>query len=392
MTDASPRSTFALRRIDRLTGRVFTVGTILTGGEMVIHALEQREAFVPLWFWAALGFLVAAQLFNVINFWLLKAERWPYLVHGLAYLFAFATWSLQVGPAYRIDAGVNPWLWSAVGPASIAVGMYVPRIWALAYMAFVPIGWTLLHLSVAGGSEKFDRALTDGIYSTLFPGALVALVWMLRRAALRADYAMDDALALQIDEVSKETQYKEQTRIDSIVYTSVFDALKSAAKAKNASEYESARQASKDSLDRIEAAKRPQPEEVSTMSLFQTLERIVAKLDPKCQLSIRGSSLTFVPKEVANALSDAAVQALNNSLQHAGIKTERKIHLRSTRHGVKLVISDDGVGFRPSKVPDQSLGFRFVIIKRVESVGGVVHIDSSPSHGTQIILEWEAQK
>jgi signal transduction histidine kinase len=55
------------------------------------------------------------------------------------------------------------------------------------------------------------------------------------------------------------------------------------------------------------------------------------------------------------------------------------------------VISDDGLGFRPSRVPDQSLGFRFVIIKRVESVGGKVRIDSSPSNGTQIILEWEVE-
>ena len=56
------------------------------------------------------------------------------------------------------------------------------------------------------------------------------------------------------------------------------------------------------------------------------------------------------------------------------------------------MISDNGIGFRPSKVPDQSLGFRYVIIRRVESVGGIVHIDSSPANGTQIILEWEVQK
>jgi signal transduction histidine kinase len=65
--------------------------------------------------------------------------------------------------------------------------------------------------------------------------------------------------------------------------------------------------------------------------------------------------------------------------------------LKSGKRGVKLVISDDGLGFRPSRVPDQSLGFRFVIIKRVESVGGKVRIDSSPSNGTQIILEWEVE-
>jgi signal transduction histidine kinase len=128
------------------------------------------------------------------------------------------------------------------------------------------------------------------------------------------------------------------------------------------------------------------------MTLFETLERLVARIDPACVLAIRGSSITFLPAEVASALSDAAIQALNNSLQHAGSKASRSIHMRSTRNGVKLVISDNGIGFRPSKVPAHSLGLRFVIIRQVESVGGRVHIDSHPRQGTKVVLEWETEK
>ena len=391
MTQAGPRSNIALRRIDRLTGRVFTVGTVLTATETVIHALEQSPQLDPLWFWLALGALAAAQLFNFINFWFLGGYRWGYLLHGAAYAFAFFTWPLQVGAANSFETGVNPWLWWASGPVSIAVGMFAPKIWSFAYMAFVPVSWFLLHISLLGGHENLDGVVTDSIYVTLFPGTLVALVWMLRQAAKRADANADESLDSQIAQVTREVQLREQTRLDAILYTSVFETLKSAAKAKNSTEYANVVELSRDSLERIEVAKRPQPEAVSTMSIFQTLEKIVAKLDPNCALSIKGSSLTFLPKEVATALSDAAVQALNNSLQHAGARAERKIHLRSTKHGVKLVISDNGIGFRPSRVPDQSLGFRFVIIKRVESVGGQVHIDSSPAHGTQIVLEWEGK-
>lgn len=389
MTQGGPRSSIALRRIDRLTGRVFTIGAILTGSETVVHAIEQSPKLDPLWLWLALGALIAAQLYNFVNFWFLQGHRWGYLLHGGAYVVAFATWPLQVGVANSFEHGVNPWLWWASGPVSIAVGMFVPRFWAFAYMAFVPISWFILHLSRVGGHESLDGVITDAIYITLFPGTLVALVWMLRQAANRADAAADESLDNQIAQVTKEVQMREQSRIDAILYTSVFDTLKAAAKAKNSRDYANAVELSKESLERIELTNRPQPEAVSTMSIFHTLEKIVAKLDPKCELSIRGSSLTFVPKEVATALSDAAVQALNNSLQHAGENAERKIHLKSSKRGVKLVISDNGIGFRPSRVPDQSLGFRFVIIKRVQSVGGQVHIDSTPSHGTQVVLEWE---
>ncbi len=390
MTLPTIRTTFALRRIDRLTGRIFSAGTILTGGETFWHGLEQHLSLVQPWFWLATSVLVLVQLFNFVNFWFLKASRWPYLLHGAACLFVFATWGLQTGQVF--EAGMTPWFWTAIGPASIAVGMFAPRIWAIAYILLVPVGWALMRLSPLGGSVGLDRAITDGVYSTLFPAVLATLVWMLRRAAIRADYTAEQSLAVQISEVSRETRIREQTRLDSILYISIFDALKLAARAKNSTDYSRAVQASKESLDRIEGAKNPKPEAVSTMTLFETLERLVARIDPACVLSIRGSGITFLPSEVASGLSDATVQALNNSLQHAGAKANRAIHMKATRRGVKLVISDTGIGFRPSKVPAHSLGLRFVIFKQVEAVGGRVHIDSQPRQGTKVVLEWEAEK
>lgn len=390
MTDQAPQTTFALRRIDRLTGRVFTAGTLVIGGETLWHGLEQHLELSQLWFWLATSVLAAVQIFNLINFWFLKAERWPYLLHGISFLLIFATWGLQTGG--KFEAGMTPWLWTAVGPACIAVGMYAPKIWAFAYVLSVPVCWVLLRLSAIGGSVALDRAITDGLYSVLFPAVLSTLVWMLRRAATRVDFAADESLSTQISEVARETRVREQTRLDSILYISIFEALKLAARAKNATDYSLAVAASKESLQRIEAAKETEPRAISAMSLFETLERVFASIDPDCGLSIRGSSLTFFPPEVASALSDAAAQALKNSIQHAGASAERQLHMKATRRGVKIVISDSGVGFRVSKVPAQSLGLRFVIIKRVEDVGGKVHIDSQPNRGTQVVLEWEAEK
>lgn len=392
MTAPAPISTIALRRIDRLTGRVFTVGALLTGGETIYHAFNQRQFLDPLWFWPAVIVLVGALLFNFINFWFLKANRIGYLLHGAAYAFVFLTWWGQAGEEFPTEDSITPWLWGAAGTASIAIGMFIPKHWAIGYMVSIPIGWCFLHASTHGGQEDLASLISDALYVSLFPGTLVALVWMLRQAAIRADFSADIALAAELEQVTRETQIREQVRIDSILYTSVFDALKAAAKAKSSADYARVVELSKDSLAKIAVAQSPSIEALSTMALFETLERLVSRIDPDCKMSIRGSSLTFIPKDVATALSDAAVQALNNSLQHAGAKANRSIHLRSSKRGVKLVVSDDGLGFRPSRVPDQSLGFRFVIIKRVESIGGKVRIDSSPSKGTQIVLEWEAEE
>ena len=385
------RSRFAVKQIDRLTGRVFTIASLATSAEVYYNSLNQQDILSPFWFYLSFGLIVTSQLVNLSNFWWGPANRNGYLFQGLSYLFAFATWPLQAAASAAMPFEHKPWLWWATGSASIAMGMFLPKWWAGAYMLFVPTSWAFLYASELGSAAKLQFWLTDAVYVALFPATLVALVQLLRNAAAKVDEAYDEALAAQMVRVASETQILEQTRLDSVLYANVFEALKFAAKAKNADEYQQAVQSSKDGLARIENSRTPQSEEVSTMSLFASLEEVAKRIDPECELAITGSSLTFMPKDVATALSDATVQALTNSIQHAGLKAKRRVRLKGTKRGLKLVISDNGLGFRPSRVPDQSLGFRFVIIRRVESVGGKVRIESEPSKGTTIILEWEAE-
>jgi signal transduction histidine kinase len=92
---------------------------------------------------------------------------------------------------------------------------------------------------------------------------------------------------------------------------------------------------------------------------------------------------------VGSALTAACIQAVQNSVLHAGNKAQRELILKATDTQIKLVIKDDGVGFRPNRIPKGRLGMRISIIGRVESVGGTVHIASSPRKGSTIIIEWE---
>jgi signal transduction histidine kinase len=54
-------------------------------------------------------------------------------------------------------------------------------------------------------------------------------------------------------------------------------------------------------------------------------------------------------------------------------------------------VTDDGVGFRPSRVPKNRLGLRISIIDRVEAIGGRVFIDTRIGQGTSIIMEWDVR-
>ena len=385
-----PETHFAVNRIDRLTGRVFSAASLMTFGETVWNAVPQFEHLNLFWSLLAISVLGAAHLANLLNFWLFKAKRYFYLIHGAAYLFAFATWFLQVGDPASIARDSRPWLWWATGTAAMAVGMFAPRWWAVAYILGVPATWAWLHALPIGGAASLEACVTDAFYVALYPATIITLVLMLRQAALRVDQASDIALQTQMNSVARETAMREKIRIDSAIYAGVFEALKSIAKAKNSADYSNAVTLSEHALERIKRLELVDSQEVSTLALFDTLEVLARRVDPTCDIAVSGSTLTSIPGNVANAISDAVLQALMNSMQHAGAGARRKLRLRGTRARIKVVVQDDGVGFWPSKIPSTSRGFRYLILRRVTEAGGVVHIDAAPGRGTSIVIEWEA--
>lgn len=83
-------------------------------------------------------------------------------------------------------------------------------------------------------------------------------------------------------------------------------------------------------------------------------------------------------------------EGLNNILKHSGADNVL-IQFTRSRRAVKLLIQDDGKGFRP-KVFDSDLeniqGFGLTnISERVKMLSGMLAIDSSPGHGTTLKIE-----
>jgi signal transduction histidine kinase len=97
-----------------------------------------------------------------------------------------------------------------------------------------------------------------------------------------------------------------------------------------------------------------------------------------------------IPVHVAEAAYSATVQAMVNSLQHAGAGVDRWIDVRSHGHqAFTIEIGDRGAGFDPHLIPTERLGVRVSILERVASAGGHARIDTAPGEGTVITLEWD---
>ncbi len=90
-----------------------------------------------------------------------------------------------------------------------------------------------------------------------------------------------------------------------------------------------------------------------------------------------------IPSEVALCLYRVAQECLNNIAKHSGAR-EAAVAIQGKGGDIFLSITDNGKGFDPGLVADQS-GLGIVGIReRVRLVDGSVSIDSQPGHGTQI--------
>ncbi len=77
-------------------------------------------------------------------------------------------------------------------------------------------------------------------------------------------------------------------------------------------------------------------------------------------------------------------EALNNAVRHAGA-TRIRVRLRGEAGVLRILVEDDGCGFDPRGV-DGSLHFGLSMMKeRVELMGGVLHVSSTPGVGTRIV-------
>jgi signal transduction histidine kinase len=84
-----------------------------------------------------------------------------------------------------------------------------------------------------------------------------------------------------------------------------------------------------------------------------------------------------------------AQEALNNVVKHARA-TEVRITLEEEKGTVRLVISDNGVGFDTSRIAAAGRRRGIGILnmsERAQSVGGLCRVESSPGKGTRVITE-----
>ncbi len=95
-----------------------------------------------------------------------------------------------------------------------------------------------------------------------------------------------------------------------------------------------------------------------------------------------------IPQYVAEALTGAAREALNNVAKHAGTKEAWLTAYGDGDGGVTVVVADQGGGFNPSAASTRR-GLTRSVRHRIVEIGGAVRVDSAPGEGTTVEMSWK---
>jgi len=383
------QATFATARVNRLIGQAFAAASILLSAESTLNFISQQPYLDKPVAWAVAGVLWSTTLLFAFSFWFGSA-RFIYLkIHALYMFFLVAAWPFILSNPVPTDGKFYPWIWWAVDTGWLAAALSFKLRWTVVYFFVLNLAMQVLFAMPVGGSHNAQRLITDFLFTLLTNGTAAVIALLLRNAAERTDAASAESIRSAILQARVEAQVKVRERLDALVHDRVLTALISASRATNTAEVKAATDLAASAIVKLaEVESSDDSGSVYINDLFQAIKTAGLNLDQQIKTSITQSSNWQLDKQTANAFTEATIQAVQNSILHAGGKAQRELILKSTDKDMKIVVKDDGRGFRPSRIPRGRLGLRVSVISRVESVGGEVHIASEPGKGATIILEW----
>jgi signal transduction histidine kinase len=388
VADTGPER-FAVGRVNVLLARIFSIGGLAVGIQMLLNAWSQRDLLNPWFFWPGfilvgigqLGLIFGAFVTGHNRFW----QRW----YARSIEAVIVTWFLALPFGRVMPEGMYPWAWWGVGLAAVAAFAGLPPVRAIVFLLSLDTFWFVARFFPAYGAVDVWLNLQDTLLTFLFAALLGSLIFVTRYEASKVDEASARKIAAATEQARAEAESREKSRLDALVHDKVLTTLLVASKASTPEEQQAAASLAVSAITALNSnPDKSRLGSISATNFFAALENISRTQDPSIDVSMSEVDGLLIPEEVAAALTEATLQAIANSQQHAGERAARSLVLKGHRGGIKIVIKDDGRGFRMSRVPKNRLGVRISIIERVELVGGQVFIDSRPGDGATIILEW----
>lgn len=385
-----PTKSYSVSRVNQLFASIFSFLLVAVTSEALVNGFRQFEYLNPIVFITSVVILLALVCGFLVSHFVFQS---PLVLFRSIPVFTFvllATWPLHFDTSVVLPESFKPWIWWLLGASAIAAGTSFSFWLGVAYIAMVSITWIALRTSASGGSGELVLAIQDSLHLFVLASIGTAMAIALRWQAAKTDFASQNLIAIGVKSAQSQALGIERARLDALVHDKVLTTLLIASKAQTPSEIELARKVASDAIKSLESANSSLDEyaPVTQVSFFEALSNRIRESHPEFEVHLEQTNDLPLDESVSEGLTEATLQALDNSTKHAGSATKRLVSLQGSGKGLKIVVSDNGKGFRPSKISRDRLGLQLSIVGRVKGVGGRVFIRSAPGEGTDVVLEW----
>jgi signal transduction histidine kinase len=316
----------------------------------------------------------------------------------------------------RRDGGTRAWLWGSIAcfialillepftlERPLAMGS-TPWLLALAYIAvscaalaeFNPIragvvcaGIDVALTAVYARDLPPSQSAVNAAGLALAAGLFIVTIRFRRLQADRLDLAEQYARALYAKQHRDVAVEMERVRTDALLHDSVLATLSSAAGQQTPESTVAMARTALGILDDSERRLTSRPSRIRFEEAVAAAEEQFAPLRRQVDIDLDAIGGVELPADVAEALVAATLQAVTNSITHAGPVAHRLVTAtRTAAGGVRITVADDGHGFAVESIGHERLGVRVSIVERIENVGGTARVRSIPGKGSTVELDW----
>ena len=257
----------------------------------------------------------------------------------------------------------------------------------IAYMIALAPLLLMMHAASAGQLQPVSiKEVSLDLTTNL--ASVGVLAWVLRQAGTLDDGSAqynEQAVSLAADRARSHAQ----RRANSFIHDHILSAL--IAVANGLPDREALRDSARQALDSL-STETTVTSPVTARTLLNDIAGCVGVMAGDIRTNIVITSESKVPPEVAQAITEATMEAVRNSLRHAGNAdyslVVRTVTLIGDASGITVEVDDDGRGFDPASSGRDRHGVSGSIITRMRDAGGEASICSAPNQGTTVILRW----
>ena len=317
------------------------------------------------------------------------------ILHG-AYAVIFAVAVLSWVPAFvngPMPPETAPWVvgLTALGTTPAAIAWRPVVAWSYLLTASFVIAPIRI---IADGGADVSLAVQFAFFTITVCAAFTAVATVAMAAGREVDAAAAAARSSSMRAAALTARGEEQAHLDALVHDEVIATIFAAAGAGRSDSASTRAQAARTiaRLSELSGATASVPELVHVDYFVQGLASSITETTDAAELTVEGSREAPLPSSIASALIEATVEALRNSVVHAGsdaAAVSREVRLLLSRDGVEITISDDGQGFDPASVPANRLGIVVSILGRVNAFPCArATVWSEPNRGTRVTVGW----